>query len=148
MPAHIDGAVAPAVPWATKVNQRNAPGAMSAIAFIVKPVRPRVGFIVGSALSAIVSLLCVGGIRVTCGLTLDQKSLLRRKICDHSEQDRGLRRGAIRLIVLFKERLVRPVVAELGASHQPVRQLVCGGQREFLNRLGRSGGEYVHIVEE
>jgi hypothetical protein len=30
---------------------------MSAIAFIVKPVRPRVGFIVGSALSAIVSLL-------------------------------------------------------------------------------------------
>src|ERR1035441_8039294 len=57
MPAHIDGAVAPAVPWATKVNQRKAPGAMSAIAFIVKPVRPRVGFIVGSALSAIVSLL-------------------------------------------------------------------------------------------
>jgi hypothetical protein len=51
----MDGAVAPAVPWATKVSQRKAPGAMSAIAFMVKPVRPRVGFIVGSALSAIVS---------------------------------------------------------------------------------------------
>ena len=57
MPAHMDGAVAPAVPWATKVSQRNAPGAMSAIAFIVKPVNPRVGFIVTSGLSAIGSLL-------------------------------------------------------------------------------------------
>src|ERR1035441_1280088 len=105
MPAHIDGAVAPAVPWATKVNQRNAPGAMSAIAFIVKPVRPRVGFIVGSALSAIVSLLCVCGIRVTCGLTLDQKLLLRRKIRDQSKQDRGLRRGAIRLGALLQKQV-------------------------------------------
>src|ERR1035441_3088250 len=119
MPAHIDGAVAPAVPWATKVNRRNAPGAMSAIAFIVKPVRPRVGFIVGSALSAIVSLLYVCRIRVTCGLTLDQKSLLRRKIRDQSEQDRGLRCGAIRLIVLFKERPFRPdrKSTRLNSSH-------------------------------
>src|ERR1017187_1790957 len=57
MPAHMDGAVAPAVPWATKVSQRKAPGAMSAMAFIVNPVRPRVGFIVTSELSAIGYLL-------------------------------------------------------------------------------------------
>ena len=57
MPAHMAGAVAPAVPWATKVSQRKAPGAMSAMAFIVRPVRPRVGFIVTSELSAIGYLL-------------------------------------------------------------------------------------------
>jgi hypothetical protein len=45
------GAVLPAVPCATKVSHRNAPGAISAIAFIVKPVRPRVAFISGADFS-------------------------------------------------------------------------------------------------
>src|ERR1700756_1553997 len=52
MPAHIAGAVAPAAACPAKVSQRNAPGAMSAIAFIVNPVKPNVGFI-STASSAI-----------------------------------------------------------------------------------------------
>lgn len=34
----IDGAVLLSPPWATKVSQRKAPGAISAMAFMVKPV--------------------------------------------------------------------------------------------------------------
>src|SRR5271168_2662076 len=45
MPIHIEGAVAPSVAWGAKVSQRNAPGAMSAMAFIVNPVNPKVGVI-------------------------------------------------------------------------------------------------------
>ena len=45
MPIHIAGPVAPAADWPAKVSQRKAPGAMSAIAFIVNPVRPNVCFI-------------------------------------------------------------------------------------------------------
>src|ERR1700727_221585 len=52
IPIHIAGAVLPVAPWIANVSQRNAPGAMSAMAFIVRPVRPRVAFISG-ALSAI-----------------------------------------------------------------------------------------------
>lgn len=52
IPIHIEGAVAPVPPWIAKVSQRKAPGAISAIAFIVRPVRPKVAFISG-ALSAI-----------------------------------------------------------------------------------------------
>ncbi len=57
MPIHIEGAVAPVAAWITNVSQRNAPGAISAIAFIVRPVRPNVGFILTSELSAIGLLL-------------------------------------------------------------------------------------------
>jgi hypothetical protein len=49
----MEGAVTPVVAWIWKVSQRKAPGAISAIAFIVKPVRPRVDFICTGALSAI-----------------------------------------------------------------------------------------------
>src|ERR1700739_1074909 len=45
MPIHIDGAVEPSVAWGANVSQRNAPGAMSAMAFIVTPVKPKVGVI-------------------------------------------------------------------------------------------------------
>ena len=45
MPIHIDGPVTPVVAWMKKVSQRKAPGAMSAMAFMVRPVRPTVGFI-------------------------------------------------------------------------------------------------------
>ena len=45
MPAHMAGAVLPAVPWITKVSQRKAPGAISAMAFIVSPVKPNVACI-------------------------------------------------------------------------------------------------------
>ena len=45
MPIHMAGAEAPVEAWGAKVSQRNAPGAMSAMAFMVRPVRPRVGFI-------------------------------------------------------------------------------------------------------
>jgi len=45
IPSHIAGPVTPVVAWIKKVSQRNAPGAMRAMAFIVRPVRPRVGFI-------------------------------------------------------------------------------------------------------
>src|SRR5580698_6597831 len=48
MPIHMAGAVLPVAPWIAKVSQRNAPGAMSAIAFIVRPVRPSVAFISGA----------------------------------------------------------------------------------------------------
>src|SRR5579863_1666161 len=52
MPIHMAGAVAPAAACPAKVSQRNAPGAISAIAFIVSPVKPNVGFI-STASSAI-----------------------------------------------------------------------------------------------
>src|SRR5579862_3534690 len=48
MPIHIEGAVAPSVAWGANVNQRKAPGAMSAMAFIVNPVNPKVGVILTS----------------------------------------------------------------------------------------------------
>src|SRR5450432_956990 len=53
MPIHMAGAVEPVVAWIRKVSQRNAPGAISAMAFIVSPVRPRVCCILTSVLSAI-----------------------------------------------------------------------------------------------
>jgi hypothetical protein len=49
MPAHIEGALLPAAACPAYVSQRNAPGAISAIAFIVNPVKPRVGFISAGA---------------------------------------------------------------------------------------------------
>src|SRR2546426_11499598 len=64
MPIHIDGAVTPVVAWIKKVSQRKAPGAMSAIAFIVRPVRPKVFFISTAVFSAIHILLRVGSERV------------------------------------------------------------------------------------
>src|ERR1022692_2888202 len=49
------------------VSQRNAPGAMSAIAFIVRPVRPSVGFISEEVvLSAIYLLLNVVRVGFSC----------------------------------------------------------------------------------
>jgi hypothetical protein len=48
MPIHIEGAVDPSVACGAKVSQRNAPGAMSAMAFIVNPVNPKVGVILTS----------------------------------------------------------------------------------------------------
>jgi hypothetical protein len=56
MPAHIampDGHEYPA--WTTNVIQRNAPGAINAIALTVTPVNPSVGTILVSAESAILS---------------------------------------------------------------------------------------------
>jgi hypothetical protein len=49
----MDGALTPVVAWIAKVSHRKAPGAMSAIAFIVKPVKPRVGFISTGVVSGI-----------------------------------------------------------------------------------------------
>src|ERR1022692_1565162 len=151
MPAHMDGAVAPAVPWATKVSQRKAPGAMSAMAFIVRPVRPRVGFIVGSALSAIDCLLKVFQESPSRSLSVRVRGsqpglplLLRRKARDHPQQERRLRLRAG--AVVFKEGFVRPVGAELAACHQPARHLIFSGQREFLDSLRGSRGEAVLIV--
>jgi hypothetical protein len=45
MPIHMDGAVTPVVAWIWNVSQRNAPGAINAIAFMVNPVKPNVDFI-------------------------------------------------------------------------------------------------------
>src|SRR5271165_181417 len=53
MPSHIAGAVTPVVAWMKKVSHRNAPGAISAMAFIVNPVSPRVAFISTEVFSAI-----------------------------------------------------------------------------------------------
>ncbi len=53
MPIHMAGPVTPVVDWMKKVSHRKAPGAISAMALLVRPVRPRVGFIspvVGSAM--------------------------------------------------------------------------------------------------
>jgi hypothetical protein len=57
IPIHIDGAVTPVVAWMRKVSHRNAPGAMSAMAFMVNPVKPNVGFISAVVFSAILILL-------------------------------------------------------------------------------------------
>src|ERR1035441_9675091 len=56
MPIHIEGAVAPAAACPAKVSHRKAPGAISAIAFIVRPVKPTVDFI-STGFSAISVLL-------------------------------------------------------------------------------------------
>jgi hypothetical protein len=56
IPIHIEGAVVPVVAWMRKVSHRNAPGAISAMAFIVNPVKPKVGFISGAVDSAILIL--------------------------------------------------------------------------------------------
>src|ERR1700686_203630 len=48
MPIHIEGPVEPSVACGANVSQRNAPGAMSAMAFIVNPVKPKVGVILTS----------------------------------------------------------------------------------------------------
>ena len=66
MPNHMEGEVVPSVAWRTKVSQRKAPGAMSAIALLVSPVRPRVDFIWGAFCSAMSILLC-GAAIVTVG---------------------------------------------------------------------------------
>ncbi len=49
----------PSSPGCRKVSQRKAPGAISAMAFIVNPVKPRVGFISTGASSAMCILLFV-----------------------------------------------------------------------------------------
>src|SRR5215472_8119697 len=64
MPIHMEGAVAPAAACPAKVSHRKAPGAMSAIAFIVRPVRPRVDFISTGAFSAIIILLSLSSVVV------------------------------------------------------------------------------------
>src|ERR1700686_3473931 len=61
MPIHIAGPVAPAADCPAKVSQRKAPGAIRAMAFIVKPVSPRV-FFISVLVSAIGILLCVSSI--------------------------------------------------------------------------------------
>src|SRR5579863_1596056 len=48
MPIHIEGAVDPSVACGAKASQRNAPGSISAMAFIVNPVNPKVGVILTS----------------------------------------------------------------------------------------------------
>ena len=48
MPIHMEGAVAPVAAWIANVSHRKAPGAISAMAFIVRPVRPSVAFISGA----------------------------------------------------------------------------------------------------
>src|ERR1700730_12970209 len=65
MPIHIEGEVAPVLSWIANVSQRNAPGAISAIAFIVNPVSPRVAFISGADVSAMILLFpqcCASGL--------------------------------------------------------------------------------------
>jgi hypothetical protein len=57
IPIHIEGAVVPVVAWIRKVSHRNAPGAMSAMAFMVNPVKPNVAFISFVVFSAIFILL-------------------------------------------------------------------------------------------
>jgi hypothetical protein len=57
MPIHIEGPVTPVVAWMRKVSHKNAPGAINAMAFIVNPVKPNVGFISGAVCSAILLLL-------------------------------------------------------------------------------------------
>src|ERR1700694_3020492 len=63
---------APYSAWIWKVSQRNAPGAISAMAFIVSPVRPsvlRFGVAVGAACpSAIVSSSSGSGCRLVAGV--------------------------------------------------------------------------------
>src|SRR5579864_3019746 len=70
MPSHIAGPVTPVVAWAKNVSHRNAPGAMSAIAFIVSPVKPNVGFISTGA-SAILSFFSLE----LCRKQLDPRNL-------------------------------------------------------------------------
>ncbi len=59
MPIHMEGAVAPVVAWMKKVSQRKAPGAMRAIALLVKPVKPSVACICGALFSSAMSSLLV-----------------------------------------------------------------------------------------
>jgi hypothetical protein len=49
----MEGAVEPSPAWLKNVSHKKAPGAMSAMAFIVNPVRPKVAFISVVLFSAI-----------------------------------------------------------------------------------------------
>jgi hypothetical protein len=60
-----------------KVSQRKAPGAMSAMAFIVKPVKPRVRFISAVVFSAMSILL----------LQISFETWLRKPSYRSSQQD-------------------------------------------------------------
>jgi hypothetical protein len=75
MPVHMDGDVTSSAPWIAKVSQRKAPGAMRAIAFMVNPVRPSVGFISGAVLSAIDNLL----LRISFGGQYEGRALGRSR---------------------------------------------------------------------
>jgi hypothetical protein len=55
----MEGEVAPVVAWMKKVSQRKAPGAMRAIALLVKPVSPRVFCIWGADCSSAMNYLLV-----------------------------------------------------------------------------------------
>src|ERR1051325_2925581 len=129
MPDHMEGPVTPVLAWMKKVSHRNAPGAMSAIAFIVRPVRPSVGCILTSLLSAIV-----------LSPQFHQWLLLRSQERDYAEEGCRLCLGATAVLFL-KKRLVGPVGAELAARHQPVVELVLAGESEFLDGLDDPGRE-------
>src|SRR5215467_559492 len=80
-----------------KVSQRKAPGAMSAMAFIVKPVKPNVGFISTDA-SAMFMFFSSGILYESCGrnvLAASTWMLLLNLPAAAARGDRGthLRRG-------------------------------------------------------
>src|SRR5215472_11332490 len=91
MPSHMAGAVAPAAACPAKVSQRNAPGAMSAMAFIVSPVKPNVGFI--SADASAIEFFLLG----------DLTEELRAGFQSHIEVDRSqnLARTGLKTIVVM-----------------------------------------------
>ena len=49
---------------------------------------------------------------------------------------------------LFKEWLVRPVIAEFDASHKPRRHLVFASNRDFAELLFGSSREPIDVVEK
>jgi hypothetical protein len=60
----MEGEVAPVVAWMKKVSQRKAPGAIRAMALLVKPVRPRVACICGAVVSSAIEGLLVNSLRI------------------------------------------------------------------------------------
>src|ERR1700693_3358505 len=96
MPIHIDGAVAPAAACPANVSQRKAPGAMRAMAFIVKPVSPRVCFIspVVSAIAILLSFIFY----FTKSVFFNLPCRVLRRLLDPALALAGLERGAARTL--------------------------------------------------
>src|ERR1019366_1481289 len=102
MPIHIEGAVAPAAACPAKVSHRKAPGDISAIAFIVRPVKPTVDFISTefSAISVLLKFL--------------SSSTIVPSIFDHSPGTTGTARAQVLLTGTAGAAARRTLAARVG----------------------------------
>src|SRR5208282_1077792 len=152
MPIHIEGAVAPAAACPAKVSQRKAPGAISAIAFIVRPVKPTVDFI-SAEFSAISVLLCfdsdcrASDARAVVGFRQLPGALHAAKPPDQSDRGRVLSIAKYSLRRGQERPLVGKIASPLVAHQKVVRKVVVISKGSFLQRLGETAEQSTAVGE-